>query len=271
MYGGNYQYDKQAQNVFPLCSSDGSVRRRNYSCQCRQHYQKHSGSYPVVVLLDADYTFSLLQNIAWFLADENELRPLILVGIASPGAAQEKHGPIMKLNRTRDFTPTHVATGGYGAEFQKASGGADKFLDFIEQELIPHLEQNYRVKHDDRTILGLSFGGLLASYALWTRPGLFQRFIIISPSLWYDKRFVPALLDRPTFAKKDLRARVFFSVGANETAAKGSENMVRDLTLFVNKLDKRNYPNFKALLWVAEGESHHSVLPLVGCLSPGYS
>jgi uncharacterized protein len=218
-------------------------------------YDKQKSSYPIVYLLDADYTFSLVQNIAWFLADENELEPMILVGIAYPGVAQEKHGPLFKMNRTRDYTPTRIATGGYGAEFQKHSGGADKFLDFIRDELIPQMETKYRVAPHDRTLVGMSFGGLLASYALCTRSNTFQRLLIISPSLWYDKRSVQLPNTR------DLPAKVFFCVGGEETKAKGANDMVSDLQSFVGKLKAKKFPSFECRLWVAPDESHHSVPP----------
>lgn len=222
-------------------------------------YDKQTAAYPVLYLLDANYNFPLYQSIATFLADENELPPLVLIGIGYPGVEDEKHGPKFKLNRTRDYTPTHVEKGGYGPEFDKASGGADRFLDFIEQELNPYIESNFRVKHDDRAIAGNSYGGLCASYALLRRPGLFHRYIIVSPSLWFDKRIMFSLEEKFLQSHSDLPARAFFCVGGDETASHGFSEMVGDLKLFTSKLQAKKYPKFQSLLWIAPNEGHHSV------------
>ncbi len=223
-------------------------------------YETRKESYPVVFVLDADYCFAIVQQITRFLSDHDEVSPLVVVGIAYPGVAQEKYGPIHKLSRTRDYTPTHLATGGYGAEFQKQSGGANGFLYFIEHELTPYLESNYRLKHD-RTIVGYSYGGLLATYSMLTKPSLFQRYIIVSPSLWYDKHAISRLQKETLSAISNMSANAFFAVGSRERNTYGQERMVGDLMDFVGKMKEKNCPNFRSMLWIAEGETHHSVFP----------
>lgn len=218
-------------------------------------------TYPVTVVLDADYCFSIVHGITYLLADHDEMAPMILVGIAYPGVAGEKRGPLFKLNRTRDYTPTHVSTGGYGRRFQKLSGGADRFLDFVSKELFPFLERRFRVKPGHRAVIGYSYGGLLATYALLTRPSLFQRFVIVSPSLWWDRHVISKMEEKRASLAKDLPSRAFFSVGGRETRAFGSTDMALDLAGFVSKLRSRNHPLLEIDLWVAPDETHHSVFP----------
>jgi predicted alpha/beta superfamily hydrolase len=82
-----------------------------------------------------------------------ELAPVILVGLTYPGVAEQKQGPIYKLGRTRDYTPSHVENDGtgYGEEYQKFSGGGDRFLDFLTKELTPYLENGSSMP--DRRVL----------------------------------------------------------------------------------------------------------------------
>lgn len=221
-------------------------------------YRSEKQSYPVMYVLDADYCFAIVDQISRFLCDHDELPPVIIVGIAYPGVSGEKYGPIHKTARTRDYTPTHVTTGGYGAEFQKASGGADHFLDFVQKELAPYIESEYRAKQD-RTIVGYSYGGLLASYALETRPALFQRYIAVSPSLWWDDRFLFRVTGKQTQSNQFKRA--YFGVGSYETAAHGEKEMVKDLKEFVEYLNKKKNQNLETRMWIAEGEDHHSIFP----------
>lgn len=225
-----------------------------------RNYEKETESYPVVFVLDADYCFPIVHQVVRFLSDHDEIKPVIVVGVAYPGVAQEKFGPLHKLNRTRDYTPSHLAKGGYGDEFQKQSGGADQFLLLLERELIPNIESKFRVKHD-RTIVGYSFGGLFASYALLKKPSLFQRYIVVSPSLWYDRRMLFRIEPKLAASRKDLRATAFFSVGSLEQGTFGREEMVKDLTNFAKTLRSRKYPNFHIRCLIASGEDHHSVFP----------
>jgi predicted alpha/beta superfamily hydrolase len=222
-------------------------------------YESQPDSYPVAVILDPDYLFDAVHHAAWVLGDHDELRPMILVGVAYPGGIEAGRGTAYRLNRTRDYTPTHVADGGYGSEFQKVSGGADRFLDFMTEELLPFLETNYRVKRDDRTLIGLSYGGLLATYSLLTRPGLFQRFVIVSPSLWYDQHLMSRIEARVAQSGAPIRGRAFFAVGGQETTATIGYEMVKDLESFVGSLESRHHRNLQVKRWVAPDETHHTV------------
>jgi predicted alpha/beta superfamily hydrolase len=65
------------------------------------------------------------------------------------------------------------------------SGGADRFLDFIQTELIPEIDRRYRTEAC-RIFTGHSLGGLIAIYILVNCPEMFQAYIASSPSLWWD-------------------------------------------------------------------------------------
>ena len=214
--------------------------------------------FPVVYLLDADYSFLLARNISEHLSDRDHLKELILVGIAYAGPLQ------YRLNRTRDYTPTHVATGGYGPEYQKVSGGAPKFRDFLERELFPWMSREYRIRSDDRTLVGHSFGGLFGSWLLVTRPELFQRYILASPSLWYDDHLVLKLEEAFAKTKRRLAARMYLCVGSEEV---GNYDMVTDMKTFADRLRRRQYERLALDSLVWGGETHNSIFPL--CLSSG--
>ncbi|TFH66787.1 MAG: alpha/beta hydrolase [Gemmatimonadales bacterium] len=94
-------------------------------------------------------------------------------------------------DRTRDLTPAseteHAGTG-----FPTA-GGADRFLGFLADELIPHIDSTYRTE-TFRVLVGHSIGGLFATHALLTRPDLFRGYVAISPILWWNRK---SLVDEP--------------------------------------------------------------------------
>ncbi|MEX1132429.1 MAG: alpha/beta hydrolase-fold protein, partial [Flavobacteriales bacterium] len=135
-------------------------------------------NYPVVYLLDGSahedfihvvggQQFASYPWIGW-------VQPSIVVGIAN-------------VDRKRDFTaPTTVAA---DKEKFPTTGGSAAFQQFLANELIPFVEANYRAK-GTRTLIGQSLGGLFATEVLFRTPYLFQHYIIVSPSLWWDNASV---------------------------------------------------------------------------------
>jgi len=90
---------------------------------------------------------------------------------------------IVNIDRQRDFTyQTKVKKD--QAAYPKA-GHSDHFRAFIEKELQPYIAKNYPVT-SQKTLIGESLGGLLATEILLKTPQLFTHYLIVSPSLWWD-------------------------------------------------------------------------------------
>lgn len=126
--------------------------------------------YPVVFLLDAPAHFYVTAGLLKLLTQWN-MPQSFLVGIPN-------------TDRTRDFTPTHVP-------FQRGrksptSGGAANFLAFLEKELKPYLAEKYPVE-DMSTLVGHSTGGLFVVYTYLEHPEVFDHYLALDPSLWWDK------------------------------------------------------------------------------------
>lgn len=86
-------------------------------------------------------------------------------------------------DRMDDYTPTPSSIG---------SGGADKFVEFIEAELIPRIESEFHAvpSRSGRAILGHSAGGLLVGHSFTNHNSLFGGYLCLSPSFWYDDAIV---------------------------------------------------------------------------------
>lgn len=147
---------------------------RNVLVRSPASYATSTRMYPVLYLTDGDRQIEHLSAVADFLVREGRMPETILVGITN-------------TDRTRDLTPTKVAA--FDQFNVPTSGGADRFLDFIAQELIPHVEKSYRTQ-PYRVFAGHSFGGLFAMHAAFTRPKLFNAVIAVSPTLTWDNRYV---------------------------------------------------------------------------------
>jgi predicted alpha/beta superfamily hydrolase len=153
--------------------------------------------YPVLYLLDGQKFFQTVTGVVQHLASDASPRvpDLIVVGVSS----QE---------RVRDSSPTHSLKGPRGVDEPDyaPSGGADKFLRFLTDELVPFIDRTYSTS-GYRVIVGYSFTGLPVMHALFTRPQAFNAYLAIDPSWWWDDY----LLEK--------EARAFVATGAVEKRA----------------------------------------------------
>jgi len=236
-----------------IVSAESNAIRYKLYIALPHSYATSSTRYPVVYLLDADYSFPVARSVGDHLSERNDLREVIYVGIAYEGPPQ------YHLNRTRDYTPVFAATGGYDDETQKVSGGGPKFRQALENDLFPFIDRTYRTIAGDRTLVGHSFGGLFASWDLLSPSPLFQRYIIVSPSLWYKDYWIRAFEKQRAAGAKNLRASVYLAVGALEHNS--GHDMPADLSAFVKRLRSRRYSGLTVTSACLDGETHNSVFP----------
>jgi len=217
-------------------------------------YESSSETYPVLYFLDAWAQFGILKQSYWLLRFYNEVPPLLLVGIAFEGDAQD-----LLYYRARDYTPTIVPPEKLSPEIAPltpVSGGAPNFLRFLETELFPTIEAEYRADKSDRAIFGVSYGGLFATYILFNRPELFQRYLLGNPSLWWDEEVI--LEHEENYAKthESLPAKVFVTIGSEE-----GKGLISRWEKLRDRINSRNYDGLELASKIFEGETHMSVIP----------
>lgn len=129
-----------------------------------------------------------------------ELRPLIIVGIEN-------------TVRRRDMTgPTTVAT---DLEVAPVTGGSATFRAFIHEELMPEVERRYRVTQE-RAVIGESLAGYFIVETFFLQPDLFDTYLALSPSLWWNAESLVKGAGEWFAARPDLRAGLYLS-SADET------------------------------------------------------
>jgi predicted alpha/beta superfamily hydrolase len=96
---------------------------------------------------------------------------------------------ILHSDRRKDLTPTHVRLDPpfWAAGASKTSGGGESFIAFIEKELIPYIDKHYPTQ-PYKTLIGHSLGGLAAMQIFVHHTHLFNSYICIDPSMWWDKQ-----------------------------------------------------------------------------------
>lgn len=165
-------------------------------------YQNSKDVYPVVYHTDAPGHVNEIGGAIDFLVTNDRMPQMIVVGITN-------------TDRTRDLTPSHADTTNDDGTVtpQPTSGGADKFLDFIQTELMPEIEKRYRVA-PYQVFAGHSLGGLFAIYALISRPDMFNAYIAVSPSLWWDSGRTLHQAEQFVSAHPELKKTLFMSLAS---------------------------------------------------------
>jgi uncharacterized protein len=196
--------------------------------------------YPVIYLLDgsADEDFIHIAGLVQFATFPwiNMIPESIVVGIAN-------------VDRKRDFTfPT---TNEQDKKDFPTTGGSERFIRFLETELQPFIETQYRTD-GPKTIIGQSLGGLLATEILFKKPDLFDNYIIVSPGLWWDGESLLKVSPKDYSSKKSV----------NVAVGKEGEIMERTARELFEKLSSEKQENTALYFDFFEKQDHGDALHL---------
>ena len=199
--------------------------------------EQDSVRYPVIYLLDGsvDEDFIHMAGLVYFLGFPwlNLCPPSIVVGIAN-------------VDRKRDYTfPTTVEK---DKKDFPTTGGSAAFIRYLGEEVIPYIRSRYKTNNTS-TLIGQSFGGLLATEILFTHPDWFSKYLIVSPSLWWDNQ---SLLNRRVTLATQPDVRI--AVGKEgRVMERGAKALYRKLRPFYADKRRLRFHFFKK-------ENHGSIL-----------
>lgn len=179
LFGSFLAFSQQASSQTKFADSLYShilEENRKFWVKLPDNYDPESTvKYPLVYILDGSQHLQALETVYSYYRGHH-LPEMILVGISN------------QTNRTRDLTPTKVAFRNGGPVIE-ATGGAENFTRFIEEELFPYVDQKYHAS-PYRTLIGHSYAGLFAIHTLINHPHLFQNYLAIDPSLDWDQQLL---------------------------------------------------------------------------------
>jgi len=147
---------------------------KNFWVQLPENYNPNSSEkYPIAYILDGSIHLNTVHTVQSYYSG-GYFPKMILIGISN------------RTNRTRDLTTTQVKKF-QGTEMDENTGGAEKFTQFIENELIPYIDSKYATT-TYRTLIGHSYAGLFTINTLINHPYLFENYLAIDPSLDWDNQ-----------------------------------------------------------------------------------
>jgi len=235
--------------VIDEIQSEQLAEKRVLNIYLPEGYSKNDTlKYPVIYLLDgsADEDFIHVVGLVQFNTFPwiNRIPKSIVVGIAN-------------IDRRRDFTyPTTLEE---DKKRYKTAGKSENFIAFLEKELQPYIESNYKTSNS-KTIIGQSLGGLLATEILLKKPTLFNKYIIISPSLWWDNLSLlkqSSLLLEESFKQK---TDVYIGVGKEGLAPSDIPHVMEvDANLLVERIQSTKSKSVNVYFDYLPQEDHATV------------
>ena len=201
-----------------------------------ESYEESEQSFPVIYLLDGKGHFHHTSGTVDFLSRSNRMPNCIVVGIPNT------------TDRTRDLTPPESAK----EKRFPTSGGADNMMTFIEKELMPYINNKYRTTNYD-LLIGHSFGGLFAVHAMVHHPQVFDAYLAISPSMWWDQQLLVDQAEKYLKQNQTLTGKLYMTMGNEGGAMLGGAWKLSAI------LEENAPKSFEWEFHIMEEEDHGSV------------
>jgi len=235
--------------------------QRSFWVRIPENYNpKNSEKYPVVILLDG-FSLENSLNVVYENYWGHYLPHMILIGVSN------------STHRTRDLTPTQIKMR-RGSTMDTETGGAEKFTQFLEKELLPHIDANYSTS-PYRTLIGHSYAGLFAINTMLHHKHLFKNYIAIDPSIEWDYQYILKQAEEKLKAENFKGISLYMSLAAEQLHMFNEnvtiDNLMEDtseFTLFARsivqfsnlaEINKSNGLNFS---WKVYPEDLHGTVPL---------
>ena len=173
--------------------------------------------YPVLYMLDGNAVFDSASSIAQSIGGGSEkmgLDPVVIVSIGYPSETQ-----FSGQQRALDYTPLPKNDPQKDERYQY--GGAENFLQFIQSELKPRIQQSIEINTQQQTLFGHSFGGLFTLNTLFKHPQSFNRYVAASPSLWFDQNVLAKELQQFKLQKTNFKSPILVMTTVGTAEGRG--------------------------------------------------
>lgn len=213
---------------------------------------------PVIVCLDGAWTAGTVRDATRIMSMSGEAPEAVVVGVWFDDATMSSY----LRSRARWYTPTAwvpPTESGVKGVLAEDTGHAATYRRFLSERLLPFIEQE--VDAGERWLVGHSFSALFGLHTLFTEPGLFDAYVLASPSIWWDDRAILDTAQQWSEKRHDMPATVFMSAGENEGGDRFDDNIfrIKDNMLELGEtLRERRYPTLDLSWTILAGETHNS-------------
>lgn len=210
-------------------------------------YGEGKARYPVFYMGDGQNVFdgmtSYIPNKEWRMDESAQamieaglIEPVIIVAISNAG-----------MERANEYLPTKATFRG-----TEMGGQADLFVKMLVEEIKPMIDGQYRTKvgPSDTAIGGSSFGGIMALHASLSRPDVFGKAAVISPSVWWNDK---VMLKRVEELNAKPKLKMWLDIGTDE-----GEGSLADCTTLNEALIRKGWKTGSDLAYFVDKGAGHN-------------
>lgn len=216
-----------------------------------EDYGQGARDYPLLLCLDAQWLLGTVADSALLLGLAR-LMPRVLIAGLGWSHADLRDSVVARAHAytptVAPFPPEVVAP----ASRTLLAGGGPAFLDFMVSDVLGLLERRYPLAVSSRCLVGHSLSGLFGLFTAATRPALFDRYLLASPSVWWQDRAILPLLASSTA----IRGRLYMTMGEEEGLIAGCP--MRETAEAAARILRERNPLLSARVEVLAGEVHAS-------------
>ncbi|MFK4002666.1 alpha/beta hydrolase [Qipengyuania sp. NPDC077563] len=227
---------------------------RLISVRLPRGYAENPGRhYPVVFSVDGgpDQDFELLSGIAAEAEFSTSFEPFILIGVRTDNRYAELTPPLERMN------PQALAEV-FGERMQP--DGAPKFREFLARDVIPWATARYRT--DRKVLTAASLGGLFVVDTLLERPAMFDDYIALTPSVWWDEGRVVDKAATKLAAQPASDRRIYITMGDEGVGNRSGEWLETLVSAFSSSAPE----GMKWAFVDRSGSEEHRTMALTGWL-----
>lgn len=169
-------------------------------------------TYPLIIRSDGNFNLKRWNESLIRLSQENKATDSILVSIPNLFWTETRNRDLVPPYARQDVT---IEARSPEDNSPDIFGRADRFLSFIERDLLPFIEANYKI-NDNRILSGYSAGGSFVLYTMVTKPRLFTGYFAFSPAAWYDDSVVVEQFSQTIVNIKGSPTFFYLSLGDEE-------------------------------------------------------
>lgn len=196
--------------------------------------------YPLIILLDGETFLKTTEEVVHFMSSDRNRNHLMPASIIVA---------VENIDREHDLTVTKIKT-----KRENTMGGGRDFLDFIQDELLPHIRSNYNTE-SQTTLIGHSLGGLLTLNAYIHENSIFDSYLAIDPSVFWEEEMMRSKVD--TVTQKALQKKLYIAT-ANQGEGNHGKNKIRHDALYA-MLKAKAKDTMRLSIQYFNNENHRSV------------
>lgn len=217
--------------------------------------------WPVVVVMDGQWLFGAVKDACRIMAFDREAPEAVVVGISF----DEDDPAELVRERARWYSPTAWVPPpvvGAGDIEASSAGRALELANFVERQVLPMVDGGLRTS-GERWFVGHSFSALFGTRLLLDRANLFSRFLLMSPSVWWNDRAILDIDAETEWTVDPPDTRIFVSVGELEEGV--PFDMADNAAALVERLGARYGDHADIQMMEMAGATHSSsVFPAIG-------